>query len=159
MDVKGYDTFTDEQIIADIAAQIGHSKTPDHMRANLEQFQTANRERHSECFTIALWAVARMLGDRSGTDAEMALRLSSIALIRAATLASVACNDALGKPVEPGRVALVAWTVAAAELDRLAAFGIPAGATERLLRDMSNPDSEVFADEAAPAEIAATKEA
>jgi len=70
---------------------------------------------------------------------------------------SEALGLTLGKPVLPGRVAMVAWTVCGAELDRIAEIGMPAGTSEKLLRALFSSEDEVFG-EALPAEIAATKE-
>jgi hypothetical protein len=144
---RQYADYTDEEMGADIAAHLASGKTamPDDMKANMQQFHREHRELYSECFTIALWAVSRLLGERTGQDAELALRHAVIALLRAATVAAIATNDALGKPVEPGRVALVAWTVAGAELDSVAELGAPAGTAERLLRAMADEQSEIFA--------------
>lgn len=157
MERRAYSDYSTEEIVADIAEKSAVSSMPEHMQDSMHRFFLANRAICSEGFTTALWAVSRMLGERTGLDAELALRHAVIALLRAATYAARATNDALGKPVDPGRVAMVAWTVAGAELDLLAEMSAPPGLSEKLLRAMAKDEDGVFGT-AAPADIAKTPE-
>lgn len=154
---KPYHNYSDEDVAADIAEQSKLTAMPEATQAAMKAFHEENLEAVSECFSMSMWALARLLGERTGREAELALRTGVIQLLRAVTHAAVATNDALGKPVLPGRVAMVAWTVCGAELDRIAEIGMPAGTSEKLLRALFSSEDEVFG-EALPAEIAATKE-
>lgn len=114
--MKDYLNLTDDETIADIAANIGVATTPPHLIAEFSDFVERHAGTLAACRIDALAAVTDMLARCPGEKRSTVLQMAAWELTNAAAIVANAMKQEAGEQLSPARFALVAYTRAACEI-------------------------------------------